>query len=133
MKKTFEQITQAQAVSLYGQKDIYILMPVLDETPMGEFMNAFLVAEQDDPKPNPKPKQAKTKAKAKSEPVSDAESQLKQQTEAKQEANRVDHTQVVELRKQGKSIASIGMALHCSDQTVRNHIKEAVKAGELKG
>lgn len=115
--KTLKKINPGDALAKLGTVPVYMLMPVTSDTTIGQLMSADrLVCEVDEgteAKPEPKHKPI---AKPKAKPT----------------LGKVDRQAVIELHKAGRSVASIGMELHCTDQTVRNHIEKAKAEGAIQ-
>jgi DNA-binding NarL/FixJ family response regulator len=116
--KTLKKINPGDALAKLGTVPVYMLMPVTAQTTIGQLMQADrLVCE------------VEVEAEAKTEPK---HRQAEKPKATKSKLGTVDHDAIIELHKAGRSVASIGMELHCTDQTVRNHIDKAKTEGAIQ-
>ena len=98
----FAKVTLASALEMAGEKEIYILTELSDQTTLADFKKAaaYVVRIEDDeqiPEPVPEPAE---------EPVK----------------KRIDHDEIIRMAQEGCPPREIAEKLGCSDQTVRNHI-----------
>lgn len=100
----FAKVTLASALEMAGEKEIYILTELSDQTTLADFKKAaaYVVRIEDDeqiPEPVPEPAE---------EPV--------------RRKNSVDHDEIIRMAQEGCTPREIAEEIGCSEQTVRNHI-----------
>lgn len=101
----FEKVTMASALEMAGNREIYILTKLSDQTTLADFKKAAAYvaqAEEDEQIPEP-------------EPVDTPE-------EPARRKSSVDHDRIMELAAAGYPPKEIAEQIGCSEQTVRNHI-----------
>ena len=100
----FEKITLASALEQAGDREIYILTELSDQTTLADFKKAaaYVVRIEDDEQiPEMVPEPVEEPARRKSS---------------------VDHDRIMELAAAGYPPKEIAEQIGCSEQTVRNHI-----------
>lgn len=94
----FEKITLASALEMAGEKEIYILTELSDQTTLADFKKAaaYVVRIEDDEQI---PETVEETAKKK-----------------------FDHDEIIRMAQEGCTPKEIAEKIGCSEQTVRNHI-----------
>ena len=98
----FEKITLASALEQAGDREIYILTELSDQTTLADFKKAkaYVVQVEEDeqiPEQEAMPEEPARKPK-------------------------IDHDEVIKLAQEGYPPKEIAQLLGCSEQSVRNHI-----------
>lgn len=94
----FEKITLASALEMAGNKEIYILSSLSEQTTLAELKKAaaFVIPiEETEQIPEPAEETAKKK---------------------------IDHDEIIRMAQEGCTPREIAEKIGCSEQTVRNHI-----------
>lgn len=94
----FAKVTLASALEMAGEKEIYILTELSDQTTLADFKKAaaYVVRIEDDEQiPEPAEEPAKKK---------------------------IDHDEIIRMAQEGCTPREIAEQIGCSEQTVRNHI-----------
>lgn len=94
----FAKVTLASALEMAGEKEIYILTELSDQTTLADFKKAaaYVVRIDDDEQIQ--------------EPVEET---------AKK---KIDHDEIIRMAQEGCTPREIAEKIGCSEQTVRNHI-----------
>ena len=98
----FEKVTLASALEMAGNREIYILTELSDQTTLADFKKAaaYVVRIEEDEQiqePEAVPEEPARKPK-------------------------IDHDEVIKLAQEGYPPKEIAQLLGCSEQSVRNHI-----------
>ena len=98
----FEKITLASALEMAGEKEIYILTELSDQTTLADFKKAaaYVVRIEE------------------YEQIQEPEAVPEEQTRKP----KIDHDEVIKLAQEGYPPKEIAQLLGCSEQSVRNHI-----------
>lgn len=98
----FEKITLASALEQAGDREIYILTELSDQTTLADFKKAkaYVVQVEEDEQIQ--------------EPEATAEEPARKP--------KIDHDEVIKLAQEGYPPKEIAQLLGCSEQSVRNHI-----------
>ena len=99
----FEKITMASALEMAGNREIYILTKLSDQTTLADFKKAaaYVVQVEED------------------EQIPEIEAAPEEPARRK---SSVDHDRIMELAAAGYPPKEIAEQVGCSEQTVRNHI-----------
>lgn len=99
----FEKVTMASALEMAGNREIYILTKLSDQTTLADFKKAaaYVVQIEED------------------EQIPEIEAAPEEPARRK---NSVDHDRIMELAAAGYPPKEIAEQIGCSEQTVRNHI-----------
>ena len=98
----FEKVTLASALEMAGNREIYILTELSDQTTLADFKKAaaYVVRIDDD------------------EQIQEPEAVPEEPTRKP----KIDHDEVIKLAQEGYPPKEIAQLLGCSEQSVRNHI-----------
>lgn len=97
----FAKVTLASALEMAGEKEIYILTELSDQTTLADFKKAaaYVVRIEDD-------EQTPEIEAASEEPAK----------------KKIDHDEIIRMAQEGCTPREIAEKIGCSEQTVRNHI-----------
>lgn len=97
----FEKITLASALEMAGNREIYILTKLSDQTTLAEFKKAkaYVVQIEED------------------EQIPEIEGASEEPAKKK-----IDHDEIIRMAQEGCTPREIAEKIGCSEQTVRNHI-----------
>lgn len=99
----YEKVTMASALEMAGNREIYILTKLSDQTTLADFKKAaaYVVQIEED------------------EQIPEIEAASEEPARRK---SSVDHDRIMELAAAGYPPKEIAEQIGCSEQTVRNHI-----------
>ena len=94
----FAKVTLASALEMAGEKEIYILTELSDQTTLADFKKAaaYVVRIEDDEQIPEMPEEPAKK--------------------------KIDHDEIIRMAQEGCTPREIAEKVGCSEQTVRNHI-----------
>ena len=94
----FAKVTLASALEMAGEKEIYILTELSDQTTLADFKKAaaYVVRIEDDEQIPEMPEEPAKK--------------------------KIDHDEIIRMAQEGCTPREIAEQIGCSEQTVRNHI-----------
>ena len=97
----FEKVTMASALEMAGNREIYILTKLSDQTTLADFKKAaaYVVQIEED------------------EQIPEIETAPEEPAKKK-----IDHDEIIRMAQEGYPPREIAEKIGCSDQTVRNHI-----------
>lgn len=97
----FEKVTLASALEMAGNREIYILTELSDQTTLADFKKAaaYVVQIEED------------------EQIPEIEAAPEEPAKKK-----IDHDEIIRMAQEGYTPREIAEKIGCSEQTVRNHI-----------
>lgn len=95
----FEKITLASALEMAGNREIYILTELSDQTTLADLKKAaaFVVPIEED-------------------------EQIPEEVSEEPAKKKIDHDEIIRMAQEGCTPREIAEKIGCSEQTVRNHI-----------